>query len=110
MRLCMRRLPECARRLIPSSTWSRMMKNSVADKWGCSSNGIGLGNDDLHVWKVSLDQDKTTILKMSALLAPDECRRAEKYFRSIDRDRFIIARGVLRKILSAYLRISPYEL
>ena len=86
------------------------MKNSVADKWGCSSNGIGLGNDDLHVWKVSLDQDKTTILKMSALLAPDECRRAEKYFRSIDRDRFIIARGVLRKILSAYLRISPYEL
>jgi 4'-phosphopantetheinyl transferase len=86
-----------------------MMKKPVADEWNCSSNEIDLGNDDLHVWRASLDQDRTTILKLLALLAPDECQRAEKYFRSIDRDRFIIARGVLRKILSAYLHIAPRE-
>jgi 4'-phosphopantetheinyl transferase len=86
-----------------------MMRNSVADEWSYSSNGIDLGNDDLHVWRASLNQDRTTILKLLSLLAPDERQRAEKYFRSIDRDRFIIARGVLRKILSAYLHIAPRE-
>jgi 4'-phosphopantetheinyl transferase len=86
-----------------------MINNSATDEWNYSSNGIDLGNDDLHVWRASLDQDRTTILKLSGLLAPDECQRAEKYFRSIDRDRFIIARGILRKILSAYLHIAPRE-
>ncbi len=87
-----------------------MMENTVADEWNCSSNGIDLSNDDLHVWRASLDQDRATILKLSALLTPDERQRAEKYFKLIDRDRFILARGVLRKILSAYLHIAPCEL
>ena len=86
-----------------------MMKNPVANEWNYSSNGMDLSNDDLHVWRASLDQDRTTILKLSALLALDEHQRAEKYLRSIDRDRFIIARGVLRKIISAYLHIAPCE-
>jgi 4'-phosphopantetheinyl transferase len=86
------------------------MKNSAADEWDYSSNGIDLSNDELHVWRASLNQDRATILKLSALLSPDERQRAEKYFRSIDRDRFIIARGVLRKVLSTYLHIAPCEL
>jgi hypothetical protein len=67
------------------------MKNSATDEWSYPSNGIDLSNDDLHVWRASLDQDRTMILKLSALIAPDEHQRAERYFRSIDRDRFIIA-------------------
>jgi len=87
-----------------------MMKNSAADEWNYSSNGIDLSTDELHVWRASLDQDRATIFKLLALLALDERQRAEKYFKSIDRDRFIITRGVLRKILSTYLHIAPYEL
>src|SRR5262249_7951930 len=53
--------------------------------------------------------DRATTHELMTLLAPDERRRAEKYCRATDRNRFITARGVLRKILAAYLHISPNE-
>jgi len=81
-----------------------------ADHWDCPSDEINIAADEVHVWRASLDQDRATILRLSTLLAPDERRRAERYYKAIDRDRFIIARGVVRSILSIYLHISPHGL
>jgi 4'-phosphopantetheinyl transferase len=80
------------------------------DHWENPPNDIRITADEGHIWRVSLNQDRRTILVLSTLLAPDERLRAERYMRPIDRDRFIIARGVLRRILSVYLDIAPKEL
>lgn len=87
-----------------------MVNNAVADNWNHSSGAIELGADEAHVWRASLDQGAKVIANLAALLSQDEYRRALKYHRPIDRDRFIAGRGILRKIISAYLALSPGEL
>ena len=82
----------------------------LTDHWERPSNELNLVSDEAHVWRASLNQNRSTILKMSTFLAPEERGRAEKYFKAIDRDHFIIARGVLRGILSTYLRVPPNEI
>jgi 4'-phosphopantetheinyl transferase len=72
-----------------------------------SLNKIELGEDEAHIWRASLTQDPATLSELAALLAPDERRRADNYHRAVDRDRYIVARGVLRKLISIYLPISP---
>jgi 4'-phosphopantetheinyl transferase len=81
-------------------------KNMSEDNWSRPLNRIEIGKDEVHIWRASLTQDPATLSELWALLAPDERRRAEKYYRAVDRDRFIVARGVLRKIISVYLSIS----
>jgi 4'-phosphopantetheinyl transferase len=43
-------------------------------------------------------------------LAPDEQTRAERFYFQKDRERFIVARGLLRVILSRYLDTTPSQL
>jgi 4'-phosphopantetheinyl transferase len=84
-----------------------MINTAIADEWNYSSDPIDLGADEVHVWRASLNQDAETIANLAALLSEDEGQRAVRYHRSVDRDRFIAGRGILRKIISAYLAISP---
>jgi 4'-phosphopantetheinyl transferase len=81
--------------------------NMSEDNWRRPLDRIEFGKDEVHIWRVSLTQDPATLSQLSALLAIDERRRAEKYYRAVDRDHFIVARGVLRRIISIYLQISP---
>lgn len=80
------------------------------DKWGLASVGDELGADEAHVWRASLDQPATVIAKLAPLLSQDEYQRARRYYRPVDRDRFIVGRGMLRKIISAYLSLPPGQL
>ena len=48
--------------------------------------------------------------KLSKILSSDEIDRANKFYFERDKNRFIIARGTLRKILSRYLNIEPKKL
>ena len=81
-----------------------------AENWQSHPDKIDLAKDEAHVWRVLLKQDQSTILQLSTLLAPDERRRADRYYRAVDRERFIVARGVLRKIISNYLPVTPGDL
>jgi 4'-phosphopantetheinyl transferase len=65
--------------------------------------------NDAHVWRASLDQPADTAAKLAPLLSQYECQRAERFHRRTDRRRFIAARGILRKIISAYLALTPDE-
>jgi 4'-phosphopantetheinyl transferase len=85
----------------------KMRQNMFEENWRRPLNRIEFDKDEVHVWRASLTQDPATVSELSCLLAPDEHRRAEKYYRSVDRDRFIVARGILRKIISIYLPLSP---
>jgi 4'-phosphopantetheinyl transferase len=65
--------------------------------------------NDAHVWSASLDQPADMIAKLAPLLSQDEYQRAERFHRPTDRWRFIAGRGILRKIISAYLALAPDE-
>jgi 4'-phosphopantetheinyl transferase len=87
-----------------------MINNVVADDWNHSPTSIELGEDEAHVWRASLDQDTKVIANLATLLSQDEYQRAARYHRPVDRDRFIAGRGILRKIISAYLALTPGQL
>ena len=69
-----------------------------------------LGNDEIHVWRASLDLPVLQSRSLLLTLAAEELRRAERYRFQEDREHFIIARGLLRTILGGYLDIEPGEL
>jgi len=75
--------------------------------WTSPPPKVEISQDEVHVWCASLIQDEAVVAKLWQLLTPDERRRAERYYRVRDQRQFIVARGVLRQILSRYLQIPP---
>ena len=66
-----------------------------------------LGCDEVHVWRAALDQTSSQIQRFLHNLAADEQARAGRFYFERDRERFIVARGVLRAILGGYLNRAP---
>ncbi len=66
--------------------------------------------DQVHVWRVSLDQAYSTIAHLAAGLSSDERNRAGRYHSTQDKEHFIVRRGFLRIALSHYLDSNPSEL
>jgi 4'-phosphopantetheinyl transferase len=66
-----------------------------------------LGAADVHVFVVSLAQD---VDRQWTLLSQDERERAGRYRFAKDRARFIVGRGILRRLLGHYLDRSPEDL
>jgi len=60
----------------------------------------------VHVWSVDLNNEQA-INQYFKLLAEDEVERAAKFRFEKDRQHFVIARGVLRQVLSLYLAEKP---
>jgi 4'-phosphopantetheinyl transferase len=58
----------------------------------------------------SLDLDPEIISRFETTLSPDEKARADRFVNSIDRSRFVGARGILRCLLAPLLKIHPREL
>jgi 4'-phosphopantetheinyl transferase len=70
---------------------------------------LTLGANDVHVWRVPLDQRPNILERLYSLLSDDEKERARRFHFEIDRQHFIVARGCLRTLLSRYLRLPPAE-
>ena len=60
----------------------------------------------VHVWCASLDWPSPNLYK---ILSQDEQARADRFYFELDRNRFIVARGLLRTILSGYLGIESSQ-
>jgi 4'-phosphopantetheinyl transferase len=69
---------------------------------------LQLSADNIHVWLAKLDDYSADGLK--PLLAEDELNRAARFHFEKDRNHFVVARAWLRKLLAAYLGISPGDL
>jgi 4'-phosphopantetheinyl transferase len=73
--------------------------------WPAGPSGeLRVTEDEVHVWAVQLDRDASVIREMATLLDDDERDRASRFRRRVDRDRFIVAHAVLRRVLARYLR------
>jgi 4'-phosphopantetheinyl transferase len=66
--------------------------------------------DEVHVWRASLLQPSEETERLRQLLTQDEQDRASRFHFRKDRDRFIVARGILRSILGRYLKVEPARL
>jgi len=66
-----------------------------------------LASDEVHTWCASLDVPSETLARLYASLTPDERQRSARFQFDRDRQRFIVARGVLRELLGRYLETDP---
>lgn len=69
-----------------------------------------LPDDAIHIWHASLNQPASRFHRLARTLSTDERERAARFYFEQDRQRFIVGRGILRAILSAYLGIEPQSL
>lgn len=65
---------------------------------------------EVHIWRAYLNPDHSTVRTFWKLLSADEQQRAKQYYSQRDREHFVVARGVLRKILSLYVNVSPGQI
>lgn len=64
----------------------------------------------VHVWCASLDCVPAERGDLESLLSPDEKTRANRFHFPRDRNRYVVARGLLRELLGAYLQQAPGSL
>ena len=57
---------------------------------------------EVHVWCARLNPAEGEIRELSGLLSPDERSRAARFLFDRDRERFTVARGILRRLLAGY--------
>ncbi|MCB0640832.1 MAG: 4'-phosphopantetheinyl transferase superfamily protein [Phaeodactylibacter sp.] len=75
--------------------------------WQKTQPKAGILPDELHLWQALLPSQPPQLEQLERYLANEELRRADRYFFEKDRSRFVAARGLLRKMLGAYLNCSP---
>lgn len=69
-----------------------------------------LSPQSISIWQVFLPRFFSEINNLTTVLNAEELQRAHRYHFALHRNRFIVARAMLRKILSLYLMISPQEI
>jgi 4'-phosphopantetheinyl transferase len=61
----------------------------------------------IHLWRIHLAYPSAAIAHFAECLSSDEHRRAERFVRDTDRQRFIVSHAALRMILGQYLGVPP---
>ncbi|MEH1931854.1 MAG: 4'-phosphopantetheinyl transferase HetI [Nostoc sp.] len=77
--------------------------------WLPTPTDLTLLPDEIHVWRIDLDQPEPQQQNFAATLSSDETARAERFYFPKHRQHFIAGRGILRTILGRYLGIKPSQ-
>ncbi len=93
-----------------------MINYSIADSASLDPVGITdlpvhsltLTTNEVHLWHATLDDRLSESLR--PFLCDDEVLRADRFHFAKDRNHYIVARGLLRKLLAAYLGVGSAEL
>ncbi len=78
--------------------------------WSPAPADLALPAGVVHLWRLSATQPPARIAALRTLLSPDEVARADRFHFQRDRDRYTVARGVLRQLLGRYLGARPERL
>lgn len=81
--------------------------DAFPSEWQMPPQQLSLPPDEVHVWAAPLAQSPLVVSAMLQRLSPDERSRAERFHFPRDRDRHVMAHGVLREILGQYLHLTP---
>ncbi|MTJ11196.1 4'-phosphopantetheinyl transferase superfamily protein [Anabaena sp. UHCC 0187] len=77
--------------------------------WLPAPKNLILSSDDVHIWRINLNQSESQLQSFRETLSSDEIARAERFYFPEHRQRFIAGRGTLRAILGQYLGINPKQ-
>ena len=67
-------------------------------------HSLTLGRNEVHLWQARLDDQLADSLEV--ILSEEETVRANRFHFTKDRNHFIVARGLLRRLLAAYLGLA----
>jgi 4'-phosphopantetheinyl transferase len=84
--------------------------SSPSHLWSLPPEQLVLGDGELHVWQAGLELAASEVQNLFDLLSAEERARAARFYFPRDRNRFIVARGRLRSLLSRYLGVAPGQL
>jgi 4'-phosphopantetheinyl transferase len=84
--------------------------SSVDSEWSAPPQRLSLDNNAVHVWRAHLDQSPSMVGRFQHSLSVDEQMRADRFCFRQDRERFIVARGLLRTVLGRYSDRAPEDL
>jgi len=77
--------------------------------WSPATAGIQLSSNEVHIWRAYLDVDPTVQERLSAVLSLGEQERGTRFALARDRNRFAVARAILRQLLGSYLGEPPQD-
>ena len=86
------------------------MHEPPAQLWRLPRRFRPLADDVVHVWSVRLDLGPERVQQLLEVLSPDERERGDAFRFAYLRRRHVVARGVLRQLLGAYLTADPSSL
>ena len=78
--------------------------------WAEPPDDLSLFDLEIHIWRAKLDLPESQLQRLRGWLSDDEVERASRFYFERDRQRFVVARGCLRDILSRYLQRGPGDL
>lgn len=84
--------------------------NPELSTWPSPSGSITASSDEIHIWRINLDQPDSRVEDLLKTLGLEERCRARRFHFDKDRRDFVVARGFLRSILSRYLEVEAADL
>jgi 4'-phosphopantetheinyl transferase len=78
--------------------------------WYVPPLDLQLQEQEVHVWRASLAVHAFTQQELQSVLAKEEVERAAHFHFELDRNHWIVARGILRILLSRYVNTAPGQL
>lgn len=78
--------------------------------WSHPPTNLVLSENDVHLWFSSLDLPASSLQQLETTLDTDERERAKGFCSERERARFVVGRGLLRKILGQYSGAGPSDL
>ena len=75
--------------------------------WNPPPDDVAWPQDEVHVWRATLDWSAEAIADLEPILAPDERERMRRFHFERDRRCHLVARGLLRTLLGRYLGMAP---
>jgi 4'-phosphopantetheinyl transferase len=76
-------------------------------EWSAAPAELTLSSDEISIWITELDRDQGVVKNLEQILSPEEKVRAARFHFVRDRDRFVVGRGTLRRLLGAYSKLAP---
>ncbi|KAB8031077.1 4'-phosphopantetheinyl transferase family protein [Fluviispira multicolorata] len=70
------------------------------------NKNIFLKKSDIHLWRVRLSQEERLLQNLTKFLTYEEVEKANKFYKNIDKIRYIFARSILKLLISNYLSLD----
>src|ERR1035437_3353065 len=83
---------------------------STDQQWNIPPPDIVLRDNEVHVWRASLNAPLSDIEVLKRLISDEEVARAERFYFEKGRHGYIMAHGILRILLGRYLDVEPRQL